>query len=262
MSKEHVLAQWLRSKAERDANATHVFGAVSGKLGIGMAPLVHEKRRNGHVGTRKVRVVCQSCNNGWMSQLEKLAKPVISPLMEGRNCLLTPFQQRQLATWVCKTAMTAEYVSPKPSRIPSGDRSYLKSKLLPPNNWLIWAARHDVREWSSMTMYQSRGSVKTFLLTDMHVAPSYIQSTTFGVGAVLFLAISTDVPLVASRFKQALGENWKGLTRIWPQPGRILTWPPRSTLNRGQVNAVANILTVAPVLNNRLNPLAGWNFAM
>src|SRR5688572_30048282 len=41
----------------------------------------------------KARIVCASCNSGWMSELETHAKPVLQPLLLGRSVNLDAMDQ-------------------------------------------------------------------------------------------------------------------------------------------------------------------------
>jgi hypothetical protein len=62
-------------------------------------------------GPRKMRSlditapVCVTCNNRWLSVLEKDVQPVLGPLIYGEERTLSPDEQRRLATWVVKTAL-------------------------------------------------------------------------------------------------------------------------------------------------------------
>ena len=53
------------------------------------------------------KMACKSCNNGWMSELENLAKPVLAPMIRGDAVRLSPLGQRHVASWVAKSALTA-----------------------------------------------------------------------------------------------------------------------------------------------------------
>ncbi|MGH2922380.1 MAG: hypothetical protein ACRDKU_09965, partial [Gaiellaceae bacterium] len=61
----------------------------------------------------KVRRVCESCNNGWMSELEKAAQPVLLPLIEGKSKKLVPVEQEVVAVWAIKTALMCEFLYPE-----------------------------------------------------------------------------------------------------------------------------------------------------
>src|SRR5215813_678214 len=54
----------------------------------------------------RAKVVCENCNNTWMSRIEGLAKPVLTPLIEGDK--VVPIDQsaaRSIAIWTFKTAV-------------------------------------------------------------------------------------------------------------------------------------------------------------
>jgi len=52
--------------------------------------------------------VCASCNNGWMSDLEGRAKPMLETMLEGRGRALHQEGQRTLAAWALKTAIMVD----------------------------------------------------------------------------------------------------------------------------------------------------------
>lgn len=57
----------------------------------------------------RVRAVCATCNNGWMSELENSAKPVLVPLVDGERMTLAADQQTIAAIWAVKTSMVFEH---------------------------------------------------------------------------------------------------------------------------------------------------------
>jgi len=63
----------------------------------------------------KVRFLCASCNNGWLSRLESQAKPVIEPFLADSSLELPREQQATFALWAVKTAMAAEALGPRES---------------------------------------------------------------------------------------------------------------------------------------------------
>lgn len=56
-----------------------------------------------------VRRVCSDCNNGWMSDLEVAAKPLLLPWIDGNRTRLLYDDQQTTATWAIKTAMMLQY---------------------------------------------------------------------------------------------------------------------------------------------------------
>jgi hypothetical protein len=61
-----------------------------------------------------VRRVCRACNNGWMSELETLAQPIVTPLVFGESMTLDIEQQISVATWAIKASMLWEPASAIP----------------------------------------------------------------------------------------------------------------------------------------------------
>lgn len=56
--------------------------------------------------------VCNTCNNGWMAELEDQAKNVLVPLIEGRQDELTRDDMITLSRWATKTAIVFEHDDP------------------------------------------------------------------------------------------------------------------------------------------------------
>src|SRR5258706_8629356 len=96
LSKEHMWADWLRDYIPR-AMLEHIIGEVA------IFPDKREltrKRRAGDPHSRKIRCVCEECNNEWMSQLQEDAKPFLLPMLTGIHTSLRRKGQTTLAAWV------------------------------------------------------------------------------------------------------------------------------------------------------------------
>lgn len=66
--------------------------------------------------------VCQKCNNGWLSDLERDTRPGLEGLVKnaGRLVALTPPQRMLLARWAAKSAFLIANVSPFRRPVPPG----------------------------------------------------------------------------------------------------------------------------------------------
>jgi hypothetical protein len=60
----------------------------------------------------KAAVVCGECNNGWMRRLEDAVRPILRPLILGKQSELDDAAIRTVATWATKTALIYEFVQP------------------------------------------------------------------------------------------------------------------------------------------------------
>ena len=75
LSKEHLWPDWLSKLYLRKDSESHTFGSKS---------YLNKKEvrdgtysRPGHLFSLKNRVVCVTCNNGWMSRVEEETKPIL-----------------------------------------------------------------------------------------------------------------------------------------------------------------------------------------
>jgi hypothetical protein len=78
----------------------------------------HEEHVHSVWGTEtidlKARKVCESCNTGWMSTLERDVGPILSPMITSTDPrTLTEEEALLLAMWVTKTALTCSLAYPE-----------------------------------------------------------------------------------------------------------------------------------------------------
>lgn len=122
ISGEHIWPQWaapiLGHKSKRGKRLeqfivhTRKFQLVS----------TESKKGHGHTADRKIRAVCQNCNNTWMSAVEKQAKDILTPMMTGSNVELTQEMQKALADWITLKVLVAEHNRPSEAIFPQEDR--------------------------------------------------------------------------------------------------------------------------------------------
>lgn len=107
LTREHVLPDWLTGVGLDPEPSIHYAG-----------PLNRLPRQwSAKPFKTTVKMVCATCNNGWLSELEGAAKPVISPLIRGEPRRLPGDDQALVATWTCKTAMVSLLVSSDEARL-------------------------------------------------------------------------------------------------------------------------------------------------
>jgi hypothetical protein len=85
----------------------HTRGAKTYMNKVIVRDEVHE--RPGRLFTLKNRVVCRSCNNGWMSKVESDAKPIILKMTEEKSCKISQEEIRTFCFWVAMKVVTAEH---------------------------------------------------------------------------------------------------------------------------------------------------------
>jgi hypothetical protein len=84
------------------------------------------------VASHKLRSVCQSCNSGWMSDLEGQVRPLIEPMIQGFNAPLDPEDQITVATWATLKAAVFEFVWTDTPVFTVADRQLIMTQNRPP----------------------------------------------------------------------------------------------------------------------------------
>lgn len=258
ISKEHVFGLWLKELFPRDEHTTHksVYTAWLDESGS-HTPAEKRGQLQGHVGSKSLKVVCQRCNSGWLSQLETRVRIVLTPLITGKNRNLLGDQQTLLATWATKIAMVAEHFRPIDDGISQDERTWLMNTLTPPAKWFVWIAAYNGKEWGNLSISQIRITLNPTPVARPSDASHYGQATTFGVGHILFCVVSGSSLDIEARFG---GRDADGLLQIWPACPRSILWPPQTIFGDEQAYTLANILKWGGDFDDSLDPGADWTF--
>lgn len=248
---------WLKAYFPRDEHTTHTEAYISWpKNVITRSPIDLRKLRQGHTGSKTLRVVCRPCNNGWLSSLEDWANRALPPLIVGgRRCSLLPEGQKKLASWAAKTTMVASRSRPRPNEITQEERTFLMENGKPPDNWFVWIGTYQGVEWRDLVIFQSRSALSPTPFCDPDFAPYYVQATTFGIGHILFCVVSSSFPGINEHF---LGKETAGFVQIWPPQPRSVLWPTARILHDPQAYGTANILQRSKAFDHTFDPGAHW----
>jgi hypothetical protein len=75
------------------------------KSGTPGARAIGEQHRGSKPVGDKLPEVCETCNNGWMSRLEQIAKLNLEGFIFGREKTIDPYDKFVIATWITKTCL-------------------------------------------------------------------------------------------------------------------------------------------------------------
>lgn len=99
LSEEHLIADWVFRAFARSRNP--------GPLFRGLMADGNQLHLEGGDPILTARVVCQACNNGWMSGIDRAAAEALKPLIQGRSTVtLNGDAQAAVAAWIYKSALT------------------------------------------------------------------------------------------------------------------------------------------------------------
>ena len=195
---------------ERDLVTKETKAAVKGRSGT---TRWESNKSNRHT----VKCVCTSCNNGWMSEIEKAAKPTLTYMIRGESITLDTAQQEAVARWACLKTMIGAYawgVNP----IPDDWLEYFYREHLPPDGWVILTARY---VGSMLQMFDSYRFGQRPASSDDAVSTgakhkNILASLIIGNLAIGVRAIRDDIDLSVRT----------NLLPLWPSSTLELLWPP------------------------------------
>lgn len=98
MTEEHLIAAWVLRAFHRQRRPEPGFtGTFVGRGEMQLSP---------EEPISTARVVCRSCNNGWLSVIDNAAAEVLKPLIRGDDTVtLDGSEQAAFAAWIYKCAL-------------------------------------------------------------------------------------------------------------------------------------------------------------
>jgi len=224
LSNEHIVSQWLKGLFP---------GRITSIIGDGRGlkkPFTSESI------DWKAKVVCEACNNNWMSDIESHhAKPILTPLVTGKMDI--PIDQaaaHSLALFVFKTAVILDHSNR--SREPFFSRrirhAFRIHRLIPSdvNMWMCGYAGHRAGV-HAITLYHQAESTTGYRF-DM-----YACTCAFGNFVFQMLAVKQ---LRALQLRTLSSAPKNVSIPFWPKIRDGFVWPPRLALmNRSDFNAFA-----------------------
>ncbi len=219
ITKEHVFAKWIGAlfgAGQPDRMVRNVFKREDTRF-----PAWHSVHLD-----QQVRMACKTCNSGWMSDLEKTVKPIITPMIRGdARVPLTLRHQIAIATWAMKTGMVAEFLEKPHTRyFTQAERHSLMTNVVPARGLgaHVWLAR-----------YGSKNDGVHGLTATLAHPDSRAHISTFAIGQ-LAVQVLVERSALGQRDRLAVrpGQWERMLSQIWPPPPLLesrsgpLAWPP------------------------------------
>jgi hypothetical protein len=195
--------------------------------------------------TKLLRVGCvyQTCNNGWMSQLEGQVKPVIESILDDQVKAVDVSSQAIIAVWAVKTAMTLEALDSHRKRFYTNDQQRELMVSAIPERTSVWIAKCV----NQRNIYSAAKDLWT--TPGQNETHAYATTMAFGSLAIQVVSIRPHMNLsrgTAITYDVSEGPWDKVLVQVWPLVPRPQQWPPSQGL-AGEWGL--------ETLTNRLNPV-------
>lgn len=142
-TKEHVYSRWTHKFITKMPGRYLSTQGTESKTSSDLKLL----KGKGDIHDWQVKCVDEGCNSGWMSQLEKRAMPILTPLLKSEATVLSVTDQRTVAAWAVLKAMVGESETGMVSWS-FGERDRMQRLRLPPNrDCAVWIARINRGAW-------------------------------------------------------------------------------------------------------------------
>lgn len=241
ITKEHFWPEWLgqhfpKSCEDRHISEIHESEAKSPKR------IIKKYDRQGHVITKKMRVVCRECNNGWMSNLEAKVKPIISALLIGHDTRINKEQIFDLSLWATVKTIVGEHAEGHMALTPSADRYLVYKNYKIPDYFRIFLGVHSSESKAAYSRHST-----TFSLTMNGLNPPLTpdiqrntQIVSFLIGPLLLHVIAVRVSGI--RFNDETLSSSE-LIRIWPAAADEINLLSLKVIDDEELSAIASKLS-------------------
>jgi hypothetical protein len=233
---EHPWPDWFRShfsaaKNESMISCRHTFRDVNGT--IDRAP-PEQSRTGSPISRMTLKVVCARCNNGWMSQIQEAAKPILIrflsewPQLDAR-------EQRILSTWATMFTMVIDFDDMRYQAIPYRHRVTLRTTKRPPSDWSVFIAHYTGLFWHTSLKHHvahffgetPSGEPLGRLNPGTREHEMKIQVTTLAFGKLLIQTFSTDTSEISKVASTARYFGSEHVRKIFVPDERIVSVPAK-----------------------------------
>ncbi len=242
MSEEHIWPEWMHKILPESSHYVeeryNYPASTEENRRIGS---LLQRERQGAPKSKRIPVVCRTCNSGWMSGLETAVKPFLGPMIQNSFAAISKERRRLLTQWFLLKTMVIEHDRSMGLKVAevihfAKDRAdFMNYRQIPPG-FRVWIGAGHGSEWELRFSHYVGGAVASstpFLPQGFDPAgrPKNVQSVAWGIGKVRAFVASTTSPDVHQLFNWAL----PNFVRLWPSDELDFIWPPRSVVSDEQM---------------------------
>ncbi len=178
-----------------------------------------------------VRSVCKKrCNEGWMSDLESEARPILTALINGVATVLTIEQQLIISSWIVKCALVFDGMDGGMSFYSFEERYQFRQNRYPFERATVWLGYYSGLD---LRAYTTHGTIKY----ETPSPPRIIFVITMAFGRLVLQLL--DIKFLAPHKDEierlritVTDRQWADATiEIMSEPPKVVSWPPSLCFN-------------------------------
>jgi hypothetical protein len=226
ISKEHIFPKWMRDYLPAPTSSTggthHMVNFSLRDPDGRLYKLIPDRRGpltlKGDHRSRGLRVVCKKCNEDWMSTLQRLAKPILEPMLLGNIGICSPEEKKIISSWATMLTMVYEFADERTISISMEDRRQFKENQKPPKNFFIWLGKFSGQTQNAGIWHRGFAIIKDCDAGNFTSKKCNMQTTVFAVGCCIFQITSIPQEAIASSTAYKLRRSGLllGFRRILP----------------------------------------------
>lgn len=229
LTKEHIFPNWLNRYFKKNTSITNTLSLKD-----------NSKIWKSNILNSTLKVVCRSCNNGWMSSIESTAIKIIDWMgIKGQGINLTNSQKQILSVWATKTIYVMCQLKFGSKTIPVEHYKYFYQHKTPSPGTAIFIGYREKAIQSKDNQFSGfhitklkRVHVKDpldlpFLEEQMKLGKHFYLAS-LAIGYLSLVLVSHDFAET-----DILGKLSGGyIQMIWPLEGEKVRWPSTSSVDK------------------------------
>lgn len=190
-TREHFWPQWISKIVPKTANNHQVKSLKEIEVNGKMETIPESHKAPGDLASRTLKVVCATCNGGWMSDIEDAAAPVMKRILTGDiDFEITVEDQVKLRDWIALKTFILETANRDFATLTASDREAFFTHRVAIRQWVIVIGRYKGSDWAKRV---SHTGAAIYPLGDHNSKPN-VQLSAFCIGNMFMCSISSEKP--------------------------------------------------------------------
>lgn len=248
LSSEHIWSQWARDLLPSSDGYVEVAHKYRGGKPVDPRLL---RDAQGSITNKRLRRVCEPCNNVWMGKKEEAVKAVLTELISGVPSSLTKSERDPLVDWIVTKLIVLDVFRDGEQAFTEPERAAFHAQGVVPDSLSVWLLHCGEGAWKTLFLSHAQRVTKVIGQTWADAKPP----TGAGPNLKLFLWGVGEALIVAAYSREidaSLGMQDEYAIQLIPDQGVVRAWPPKA-ITAAEATSLQHTLTnLAASMGGRL----------